>query len=70
VTTEKKHTDYELKLGDETDEENGRYYRELQKKYNEYLEDWKFHKGFGSGPDPCKKDSWTADLMNGPRNQN
>jgi len=29
----RKHTDYELKIGDETDEQNGRYYRNLQNKY-------------------------------------
>jgi hypothetical protein len=57
----RKYTDYELKIGDETDEENGRYYRNLQNKYNEYVEDFKWHHGFKDGPDPCKKDSWTVE---------
>lgn len=30
----REHTDYEYKIGDETDEENGKYYRDLQNKYN------------------------------------
>jgi hypothetical protein len=41
-------------IGNETDEELGKSYRDLQNEYNEYVKDLNWHNGFSEGPDPCR----------------
>jgi hypothetical protein len=51
---------YEYRIGNETDEENGKYYRELEKKYNDYVKEWN-DRMFGPDPPDTESEAWTVD---------
>lgn len=49
------------RIGNESDEDNGKYYRNLREKYDLYVEDWNWHQGFSAlETDPCKSKAWTT----------